>query len=172
MKTIFLLPLLLLSIPAVQAHCPLCTGAIVVAAGGAKLLGFNTAVIGVFVGGFALSTGLWFSKRFNQKLKPIIVLSSIILTLLPLTSIDQGQIFVPMLLFGEEGSFFNTVHVFNSLLVGGLIGVITSWIAFRAHDLVKEKRGKVLFPYQSIAFAVGALAITGLTLQLILGGGA
>ena len=168
-KNLFLISLILSIIKPVQAHCPLCTGAMIVAVGGAKFLGLNTAVIGVFTGGFALSTGLWLSKRFNKKLKPLIVLFSIILTLLPLAQIDKGQIFVPMLIFGEEGTLFNTMYSFNSLMFGGLLGVVTSWIAFRAHDLVKQKRGKVLFPYQSIAFSISALTIAGLTLQIILG---
>src|SRR3989338_909992 len=75
----------------VAAHCPLCAAATAGGVAATRLLGVDDAVTGTFVGGFVVSTGLWFSNWLRKKKKggeflpfqaAILVLLSVALTLL------------------------------------------------------------------------------------------
>ena len=58
-KLLALLPSLFV-LREVSAHCPLCTGAVVAGAVGAKYLGLDVTILGIFVGAFAISLGFFF----------------------------------------------------------------------------------------------------------------
>ncbi|PIO00641.1 hypothetical protein COT72_00200 [archaeon CG10_big_fil_rev_8_21_14_0_10_43_11] len=175
MKKLAAVLAMLISASAARAHCPLCTGAIGFAVFSASLFGVDASIIGVFVGAFAISTGLWMSRKIQEKYgqkipaqNPVIVLASFLLTVVPLMALNTGMVMLPLLLFGEPGSILNRVYSINSLVFGSVIGATTSLIAFKLHNLVKEVRGSVLFPYQSIAFALGLLTLVSIVLQLII----
>ncbi len=51
----------------VAAHCPLCTGAIGAAAVSAKMMGVDSSIIGVFIGAFGISTGIWAARWIAKK---------------------------------------------------------------------------------------------------------
>src|SRR3989338_9423617 len=88
---------------AVYAHCPLCTGAIGVMAVSASYYGVDSSIIGLFIGAFGLSTGLWVAlklkKRYIRFQSSLIVLASLLLTIIPLMSVGEGSITFSMLLF-------------------------------------------------------------------------
>ena len=68
MKKIFIILMFLLIIPQlVYAHCPLCTGAVGAAAVTANYYGLDNSIIGIFIGAFAISTGLWFGLKVKKK---------------------------------------------------------------------------------------------------------
>src|SRR3989344_2974791 len=70
------------------AHCPLCTVGAAFVAGGAAVFGVHRMVIGVFIGAFAASMGMWFGRAIKKKVMPFqktaIVLASYFLTVLPM----------------------------------------------------------------------------------------
>src|SRR3989344_6151701 len=74
--------------PIAYAHCPLCTAAVGAAAVSAKYYGMDISIIGLMIGAFGISTGLWFGlklkKQFFKFQLPVIVLLSFLLTVLPL----------------------------------------------------------------------------------------
>lgn len=170
-KKLFLLPFLFLFYPiTVSAHCPLCTAAIGVATVSAKYYGMDLSVVGVFVGAFAISTGLWVGKKFKNYFKfqlPLIVLLSFVLTVVPIMALGSDSVYLPILWFGEAGSLFNKVYWVDKLLFGSIIGSITSIFAFGLHDFVKKLHGKVLFPFQGITLTLLLLALAGLLLQWV-----
>src|SRR3972149_3382924 len=88
-KKFFILPLLAVFLTKfISAHCPLCTigaGAVGV---GAIWLGVSKVVVALFVGAFAMSMGMWFSKipkkRYVPFQKTLIVALIFLTTVLPL----------------------------------------------------------------------------------------
>lgn len=155
----------------VYAHCPLCTGAIGMAAVSMKYYGVDTSIIGIFIGAFAISTGLWIGRKIKRQYirfqLPIIVLASFLLTVLPLSSIDGGNVFFPVLLFGEPGSVFNKIYWVNKIIFASIIGSMTTLAAFWIHNKVKKVNGGVLFPYQGLVFTLVLLGITGAAMYLM-----
>ncbi len=175
MKKIFFLlfPMLVLFAGVAHAHCPLCTAAVGTAAVTAKYFGVDTSIIGVMIGAFGISTGLWVALAIKKKFKfikfqtPLIVLASFLLTVIPLMPILSDTLYFPALFFGQPGSIFNQVHWINKMMLGSVLGGIAALAAYFAHNKVKAVRGRVLFPYQGIAFTLAALIVTSLSLYLM-----
>ena len=74
-----------------MAHCPLCTVGAGAAAAGAVWFGVSKVIVALFIGAFAMSMGLWFSRIIKKKYIPFqrtsIILVSFITTVLPLLAI-------------------------------------------------------------------------------------
>mgnify|MGYP006929334256 CR=1 FL=1 len=51
----------------VSAHCPLCTIGAGAAAGAAIWLGISKVVVAMFIGAFAMSMGMWFSRIIKKQ---------------------------------------------------------------------------------------------------------
>lgn len=171
-KLVIILLVLLFSVPAVHAHCPLCTAAVGAAAVSAKYYGMDLSIIGLLIGAFGVSTGLWIGLKIKNYFRfqlPVIVLLSFLLTALPLLYISDERIYLPVLWLGSAGSLFNKVYWINKILFGSVIGAIASVLAYLLHVHVKKIRGKVLFPFQGVAFTILSLAITGLMIYFSLG---
>ena len=82
-KYAFIFLILALSIglvPSVNAHCPLCTAAVGAAAVSAKYYGLDSSIIGLLIGAFGVSTGLWaglkVKKQYFKAQLPVIVVAS------------------------------------------------------------------------------------------------
>src|SRR3989338_7571641 len=79
-----------LTLPLVLAHCPLCTGAAVAGVGVARFYGVDDGIVGLFLGAFIVSTGLWVDRWLKKKKKSypfqafILVLLSFLLLVIPL----------------------------------------------------------------------------------------
>ncbi len=54
------------------------------------------------------------------------------------------------------------------LTLGMLVGGVVFYIVDKANSLIKEKNGKVLFPYQSIVFMLGSMVILSLGFYILL----
>lgn len=172
-KQIFLIlfVLLLFSIPIAHAHCPLCTAAVGAAAVSAKYFGVDTSIIGLLIGAFGVSTGLWLAlkvkRQFFKFQAPIIVLLSFLLTVIPLLALMPEYLYLPLLLFGDPGSIMNKVYWINKMLFGSIIGGFVTLFAYYTHVHIKRIRGKVLFPFQGIILTIAFLAITSLGLYFM-----
>ncbi len=156
------------------AHCPLCAGAVGMVAASAKYYGMDASIVGLFGGAFAVSTGILFAQKVKKRYVdfqfPAIVLLSFILTIIPLAFIRTEDIFIPLLLFGETGAVFNRIYWIDKLVFGALISLPVTLLAFWLHNYAKKVNGRVLFPYQGIAFTLALLSIAGLSLYLAIGG--
>ncbi|MBI3033661.1 hypothetical protein HYY72_00695 [Candidatus Woesearchaeota archaeon] len=161
----------LLALPAVHAHCPLCTAAVGTAAVTANYLGLDPSIIGIFIGAFGISTGLWIGlklKRFIPMQAPLIVIGSFALTVLPLLALIPETAYIPVLVAGSPGSTLNRVYWMNKLLLGSIIGGVASLLGFWIHTRIKSIRGKVLFPFQGVAITVAILLSASLAMYLIM----
>ena len=74
----------------VLAHCPLCTAAAGVGIGVARWIGVDDSIVGLFLGAFIVSMGLWFNNLLKKRKANIpfqgflIVFASFLLTIIPL----------------------------------------------------------------------------------------
>ena len=167
-----ILAVILLSASA-YAHCPLCTAAVGAAAVSAKYYGLDTSIIGLLIGAFGISTGLWFGlrtkKQFFRNQLVVIVILSFALTVVPLLALNTEYAYFPLLLFGASGTALNKVYWVNKILLGSIIGGLITLAAFRLHMFIKSARGKVLFPFQGVVLTVLFLAVTGLGMYFAFG---
>ncbi len=165
--------LLINLIPSVYAHCPLCTVVVGAAAVSAKYYGLDGSIIGLLIGAFGISTGLWIglkAKKYFRFQLPLIVLASFLLTLVPLLYIDKSPVYLPLLLLGQPGSLLNKVYWVNKILFGGIIGGLITLAAFYIHIYIKKINGKVLFPFQGVVITLVFLLISSLGLYFAYGG--
>ncbi len=179
MKKIFLILMIFLIsafliVPSVMAHCPLCTAA---AAGGvavARFYGVDDSIVGLLLGALIVSTALWFGRWMKKKdygfIIPefIIVLVSFLIFAVPfyytglITDVDMVKSMPEhhsMLGLGAYG--------IDKLLFGMIIGSLAVWGAFSLSDIIKKKRGKVLWDYQGLSFMIMALIILSLIFWLL-----
>ncbi|MEK6950352.1 MAG: hypothetical protein AABX13_01360 [Nanoarchaeota archaeon] len=163
---------LVLLVPFVQAHCPLCTAGVAVAAGGALWLGVNVLVIGLLVGAFAVVTGWWVANLIEKKYrryfpgqKLLLILLSFLLTVIPLLPLMKGTIPFSLSLLGTYGSVLNRTYLFSSFLLGSLLGgsIVSVAPAF-SHRITLWRSGKML-PFQGVLLTFALLLMAGLLLQ-------
>lgn len=169
-----LLPvLLLLTLPSIHAHCPLCTAAVGAAAVSAKYYGLDSSIIGLLVGAFGIATGLWvglaLKKEYFRFQLPLIILLSFFLTVIPLMSMDNDTVYLPLLFAGESGSLLNKVYWINKLFFGSIVGGLVTLIAYSMHVFIKKLKGRVLFPFQGVIITITLLSISSLCLYILFG---
>lgn len=170
-----LLPLFFFSFLLVKetyAHCPLCTIGAAAAAGGAAYLGVSQIVIGLFIGGFAVSIGWWISRLIKKKYIPfqktLIILFSFATTILPLLMILNETRPFYISLAGDYGSFLNRTYLINMFLVGSIIGgIIVSITPWMSNQLTKLRHGKMI-PFQGVILTLLLLLIIGVIIQLLI----
>ncbi|MBI2580449.1 hypothetical protein HYV85_01440 [Candidatus Woesearchaeota archaeon] len=145
----------------VLAHCPLCAAATAGGVAATRFLGVDDSVTGTFIGGFVVSTGLWFNNWLKKKKNggeflpfqaAIVVLLSVALTLLT---------FYMAKLIGSPNPAYMIFGV-DKLMVGMLAGTVVSVGAFALHKWIRKVRGgKSLMPFQGIIVTLLCLAATG-----------
>lgn len=159
-----------LSLEYVEAHCPLCTFGAIAIAGGAAWLGISNGVIGLFIGAFAVSMGLWISNLVKKEYIPfqraLFVLSSYLLTVLPLLTIVGNSAYPFYIsLSGDYGTWLNKTYLINLFLVtsilGGLIVFISPWLS----KTISKLRGNRTFPFQGMILTFILLLLIGGIIQ-------
>lgn len=164
--------LFLVQVRSTLAHCPLCTMGVAAAAGGAAYLGIDKAIIALFVGAFAVSTGWWVGKKIRKKIMPFqtagIVVLSFLLTVLPLLPLLERIYPLYISLLGGYGTLLNRTYVLNLSLVtsllGGVVVGITPWLS-RKISMLRQRK---IFPFQGVLLTIGLLLIVGALLQVVL----
>lgn len=179
MKKVFLLFIFafaligILTLPAVMAHCPLCTAAAGAGVAAARFYGVDDSIVGLFIGALIVSTALWFNKsvkkRWNYALPAfIVVLISFLLFAGPfyytglITNVEMVKS------MPEHHAILGLgVLGIDKLLAGMIIGSLAVWGAFTLSDHIVKKRGKRLFDYQGLSFMIMALIILSLVFWLV-----
>jgi|SRR3989344_324698 len=176
-KLLYLLSLFpLFFINTVEAHCPLCTAGAVIAAGGAAYLGVNSIVIGIFIGAFAVSMGLWVSKLIKKQYIPyqtwLLVLISFLTTVLPvifaLPNSEHEVYPLYLSIAGDYGSLLNRTYLFNKSLIGSILGGIIIFFTPGISKFVTKFRQGKTFPFQGVAITLCTLIIIGAIAQVVL----
>ncbi len=165
----FVLLVTMVIIPSVMAHCPLCTAAAGTGVAVARYYGVDDSIVGVFLGAFIVSSALWLGKWMKKKSfhieDSLLILLSFFFLVIPLYF---SKIITPLEMVKEmpEHHSFLGLGVFgiDKLFFGILLGTFVIWGTFGFSDLIKKKRGSVLFPYQGISFMMIALVVLSLAL--------
>jgi len=151
-----------------SAHCPLCTIGAGAAAAGAVWLGISKVIVALFIGAFAMSMGMWFSKIIKKRYIPFqktLIVSLIFLTtVLPLLPIFTaiGPLYIPFV--GDYG----TTLAFNYSIVSSFLGGIIVFVSPSLNKKIKEKRGGKGIPFQGVLITFGLLGITALLIHFLL----
>ncbi len=144
---------LLASLPAAMAHCPLCTAATGAAVGVARFYGVDDAVMGVLIGGFVVSSALWFNNvckrrgwQFFYGQGAAVVLASLILTIV---GFKTGNLLNGALLFGLP-----------RLLAGMLFGTGATWAGHGIHEYLRyQNDGKNHISLQGMSIMLAAMLL-------------
>lgn len=167
--SIFLLIFPIFLAATVSAHCPLCTAGAAVAAGGAVWLGVSKVVVSLFIGAFAMSMGMWFSRTIKKKYIPmqntIIILGVFLITVIPILPIMTKTHSFYLSLFGNYGSLLNRTYLIDMSLFGSFLGGVIVFISPKINKKIKEKRGGKGIPYQGILITFMLLLIFSLIIQ-------
>lgn len=166
--SIFLLPFFFL-MESVRAHCPLCTIGAATAAGGAAYMGVDKAIIGLFIGGFAVSTGWWMARLLKKKYIPFqkwtIILASFVLTVYPLLPIigEIKPIFIS--LAGGYGTLLNRTYLVNISLVTSILGGLVVSVAPGLSKKLSGLRDGKVYPFQGVILTLTMLIVAAFAIQ-------
>lgn len=163
-----ILPILLLSslfiFPTqVRAVCPVCTVAVAGGIGISRYLGIDDTVTGLWIGGFIISSALWFSDWLRKKhihFKYQDLTSVLVFYLL---------VIVPLKLTGFMGHPANLLLGIDKILLGSFVGSLLFLISVQLDKFLRSKNnGKVYVYYQKVILPVLILSISSLLLVLVL----
>jgi len=168
-KKFFIFPVLTIFLAKlISAHCPLCTIGAGAAAAGAVWLGVSKVVVALFIGAFAMSMGMWFSKIIKKKYVPfqktLIVLVIFLTTLLPLLPLFTAIGPFYLSFAGEYG----TTYAINYSLVSGLFGGLIVLSSPQLSKKITDFRNGKIIPYQGIILTLSTLLITGGLIQILI----
>ncbi|MBI4116371.1 rhodanese-like domain-containing protein [Candidatus Pacearchaeota archaeon] len=154
----------------VSAHCPLCTIGAGAAAGAAVWLGVGKVVVALFIGAFAMSIGMWFSKLIKKQYVPFqktaIVAIVFLTTLLPLLPFFKaiGPLYLSFI--GDYGK----TYAINYSLASSLLGAFVVFISpFASKQISKFRDGKII-PFQGTVLTLSLLVVLGAFMQFTLTG--
>ena len=165
-KKFFILPILTIFLSKIiSAHCPLCTIGAGVAGAGAIWLGVSKVVVALFIGAFAMSMGMWFSKipkkRYMPFQKTAIITIVFLTTVLPLIPLFKaiGPLYLSFV--GEYGATYAVNYSLASSFLGGLIVFISPSLSKSLTKMRKEKT----IPFQGTILTLSLLIIFGILIQ-------
>jgi hypothetical protein len=136
----------------ILAHCPLCTAGAGAGLALSRWLGIDDSITGIWIAAFIGATSLWMVSSIKKKYIPF-----------------QNSILYLAVFVSTVWSFyaFNLVNDHAGLIMGYpkvIAGMGAGGVIFYAveliNQLIKRVRGSVLFPYQPIAFSLGAMLAT------------
>ena len=161
---------IIFSIKFVSAHCPLCTITAGAAAAGGVWLGVSKVVIGLLIGAFAMSMGMWFSripkKKYIPFQKTLIITIIFLITVLPLLPIFSNVVGLGVNLFGDYGTLLNRTYVVDQSLLSSFLGGLIVFISPILNRKIKEKTSKSI-PFQGIILTFLILIIASLIIHFI-----
>ncbi len=166
---LFLFPaLFLVLIKQSFAHCPLCVMGAATLAVGASYLGVSKAVIGLFIGAFAIAIGWWVAKLIKKQFIPYqkttIILVSFLTTIIPLMSYISGTYPIYISFIGQYGTTYAVNLFLSGSIAGGLIVLIAPWLSGM---ITKLRNGKQI-SFQGISLTFILLAVLGAVIQLVM----
>ncbi len=150
---------LVLARPA-YAHCPLC----VVGAGAglslSRVLGIDDSITGVWMAAFLGATSFWLNNSIKKTYIPL--QKPVIYILIFATTILSFYRFG--LINEHNGLIFNLPKLTFGMLTGGVLLYLVDIV----NAVIKKRKGKVLFPYQSIVFMLGSMVILSIGIYILI----
>ncbi len=140
----------------VSAFCPLCmiaTGAI---SGVFRWLGIDDAILGIWLGGFTLSTTILFNNFLIRKNKRFPLQ-------FPLFVVISYSLMVLTLFWSRSVAPYNNIFGVNKIFVGMLFGSLLLMIAPILDKLLRRlNQGKILVSHQKVLVALILLFLCSL----------
>lgn len=154
------------------AHCPLCTAGAGVLAVLAASMGVSLAVVGVFIGAFALALGIWLARSLKKKYvkyqEQVVSLIIFLLTVIPIIPFADEYRSFSIYWIGDYGSLLNRTYIVNNFIFGSIAGALLLLIApFISRKITQIRQGKA-WPYQGITITFILLLAAALAFQFIL----
>ena len=158
----FILTLSILLIPTF-AHCPLCTVATGTAIAVTRYYGIDDLAVGTFIGGFILSTSLWFDRILKKRNKgEFIQMQGLFLTLLGLFFTILSYLWLNL-----SGPLASSLFGINKLFLGTIVGTLVTFSAFELHKIIRKNMQKSLIPFQGIVFTLISLVLINAGFYLV-----
>lgn len=160
---ICVLPVLtLLSLPLKAfAFCPLCIVATGAFTGLFRWLGVDDTIVGLWLGGFTLSSVVLinnFLKKWNKRIP---------LQLFVVALFSYLMVFF-LLLWSKSFNAYNTILGINKIIFGIILGSILLIISpYLDKFLRKQNQGKIYLSHQKVLIAIGLLLIFSLSFYFI-----
>jgi hypothetical protein len=144
----------------VYAHCPLCVAGAGAGLSLSRVLGIDDSITGVWMAAFLGATGFWINNSLKKTYIPlqkliiyIAIFATTILSFYRLGLINE-----------HNGLIFNLPKLTFGMIIGGVL----LYLVDKANLLIKEKNGKVLFPYQSIVLMLGSMVILSIGIYILI----
>lgn len=144
------------AIPSALAHCPVCTAATGVAVGIGRVYGVDDTIMGVLIGGFAISTGLWANNALVKRKYHLfpgqgaaLVALSLVLTIVGLKT---GNLLAGAILWGMP-----------RLLAGMLVGSAATIAGHGVHEYARSlNNGKNHIALQGMSIMLASILAAAL----------
>lgn len=157
LKILATMPILILAnivfVAKTYAVCPVCTGAAVLGIGLSRWLKIDDTVTGLWIGGLIVSSIGWTINWLSKK-KIRFYGRKILITV-----VYYATIIVPLYFTDIIGHPLNTFWGIDKLILGIILGSVGFLIGYIAHLLIKNKKGKILFPFQKVVLPLLPLVI-------------
>ncbi len=148
--------------PVAMAVCPVCTVAVGAGLEGARLLGVDDVITGIWAGGLTLSVFLWtagwlkkrgINNAFWQLVVPFVFYYALL-----------GMVYLmPNVHFG-----MNTLWGVDKFLLGIIVGTVCFWAGARWYVAIKRKNGgHAQFAFQKVVVPISFLLVATLVFWFI-----
>ncbi len=165
-KILFAFIASVLCIPAAMAVCPVCTVAVGAGLEGARLLGVDDVITGIWAGGLTLSLIGWtanYMRAHGVRRKFWYAFNFV-----AYYAILALVYFLPL---GNPVIKFDALCMWgiDQFLLGTVVGSVTFWAMARWYLMMKEKNGgHAYFPFQKVVMPFGGLLVVTLIFWAII----
>ena len=142
------------------AHCPLCVAGAGAGLSLSRILGIDDSITGVWMAAFLGAMGFWLNNSIKKTYIPYQKL--VIYVVIFITTI------LSFYKFGLINEHNGLIYNLPKLTFGMLLGGVLFYLVDKANILIKEKKGKVIFPYQSIILMLGSMIILSIGIYILI----
>lgn len=148
------------------AVCPVCTVAVGAGLEGARLLGVEDVITGIWAGGLTLSVAAWTANWMNKR--GITNILWYVLDCVVYFALLAGVYFIPaghpIVVFNE-----NCMWGIDQFLLGTVVGAVVFWLMQRWYQKIKMANGgHAKYPFQKVVMPFSGLLIATLIFWAIL----
>lgn len=157
---IFLFLTSLVFVRPVYAHCPLCVAGAGVGISLSRVLGIDDSITGVWLAALLGAMSFWISNSIKKTYIPLQKLA-IYLAIFVTTTISFYRF---GLINEHNGLIFNLPKLTFGIITGGVL----FYFVDKVNTAIKERKGKVLFPYQTIVLSLGSMLILSIGIYVLI----
>lgn len=142
------------------AHCPLCVAGAGAGLSLSRILGIDDSITGVWMAAFLGAMGFWLNNFIKKTYIPYQKL--VIYVVIFVTTI------LSFYKFGLINEHNGLIYNLPKLTFGMILGGVLFYLVDKANILIKEKKGRVMFPYQSIILMLGSMIVLSIGVYILI----